>query len=173
MYAISELQNSYFLMKVGIGSHLTCIDWAIKRLLSDQEGDDLDIVELAAATKQDEVLPLVEKIIERYVGLGSLDDQLAAGKYIASLHQAYRDGRETVTSLDEKLTKLYYSLDYPNWLVMLSRNCEYATDIPNFLKPFEDEFEYIANLWLNSQSFDEFESRYSRDISDQHDIKYC
>lgn len=172
MNAISQLQNSYFLLKLGMGSHQTCIDWAIERLQSDQEGDDLDVVLLAAATNRDEIFPLVEKIIERYIGLASLDGELAAGKYIASLHQAYQAGKETVASLDEKFTKLYYSLGYPNWLTMLSRNCEYATDIPNFLKPFEDEFEYIANLWASAESLNEFESRYSRDISNQHDTKY-
>jgi hypothetical protein len=173
MNAISQLQNAYFLLKFGIESHQPCIDWAIERLQSDQEGDDLDVVLLAAATDRDEVLPLVGKIIERYIGLAALDDELAAGKYIASLHQAYQAGKETVASLDEKFTKLYYSLGYPDWLVMLSRNCEYATDIPAFLKPFEDEFVYVANLWASAASCNEFESQYSRDISNQHDIKYC
>ncbi|MCX7066158.1 MAG: hypothetical protein NTW85_00415 [Methylococcales bacterium] len=173
MNAISELQQSYFLLKIGIISHQTCIDWAMERLLSNQEGDDFDIVFLAITMNHDEVLPLVEKIIDRYIGLATIDDELVAGKYIALLHQAYQAGKETVASLDEKFTKLYYSLGYPNWLVMLSRNCEYATDIPDFLKPFEDEFEYVANLWVSAESRNEFESRYSRDLSNQHDIKYC
>jgi hypothetical protein len=170
MNAISQLQNFYFLLTLGIGSHQACIDWAIEKLLSDQEGDDLDIVLLAAATNHDEALPLVENIIERYIGLASLDGELAGGKCIASLHQAYQDGKETVASLDEKFTKLHYSLGCPDWLVMLSRNCEYATDIPDFVKHFEDEFEYVANLWASAKSQNEFKSRYSRDISNQHDI---
>ena len=55
---------------------------------------------------------------------------------------------------------------------MLSRNCEYATDIPAFKEPFEREFEYVASLWASTASKAEFEAQYSREISNQHDAKY-
>ena len=170
MNDISQLQKYYFFFKLGTESHKKCIDWAIEKLQSGQEVDDLDIVLLAGAISRDEVIALVEKILERYVGSASFDGQFVTGKYIVSLFESYKAGTETISSLDEKLTKLYYSLGYPDWLTMLSRNCEYATDVPDFLKPFEDEFEYVANLWSSSESSIEFKSRYSRDISNRHDI---
>jgi hypothetical protein len=170
MNAISQLWNFYFLLTVGIDSHQACIDWAIERLQADEEGNDLDIVLLAGATKRDEVRPLVADIIERYVGLASLDCELACGKYIASLCQAYQAKKETVESLDEKFTRLNYSLGHLDWLVVLSRNCEFATDMPDFAKHFEDEFEYIANLWASSESRSDFMSQYSRDISNQRAV---
>jgi len=170
MKAISELQKYYLLFKLGVGSNQKCIDWAIERLQLGQEEDDLDVVLLAGAINSNEVITLVEKILERYISIASFDDQLVAGKYIVLLFQSYKAGTETIISLDEKFTMLYCNLGYPDWLTMLSRNCEYATDIPDFLKPFENEFEYIANLWSSSESSTEFESRFSRDVSNQHDI---
>lgn len=171
MEAISQLEQNYFLLRVGVGDFHACIDWAIERLLRNQEGEDLEIVLLAAATKQEEVAPLVARIIERYCGANTLDEQLAAGKYVAFLRQEYLNARETIASLDSKFAPLYNQLDYPNWLGMLARNCEYATDIPAFKEPFEKEFEYVARLWESAKSRAEFESQYSRAISNQHDAK--
>lgn len=171
MEAIAQLEQEYFRLKVGAGHYQACIDWAVERLRHDQEGGDLEVVLLAAATKSEEVLPLAEKIVGRYRGTGALDDQLAAGKYIASLRSAYIRGSETIESIDAKLMAIYSRLGYPDWLVMLSRNCEYATDVPAFEEPFEEEFAYVAGLWESVSSREEFEQRYSREVSDQHDVK--
>lgn len=173
MEAIAQLEQEYFLLKVGVGNLHACIDWAIERLRQNQEGDDREIVLLAAATEQEEVTALVEKIITRYRGIHTLDEQLAAGKYMVSLRDAYIQGKETIESIDAKLTRLYQRLGYPDWLTMLSRNCEYATDVPAFKEPFEQEFAYIAELWKGASSTDEFEAQYSRAVSSQHDAKYC
>ena len=56
---------------------------------------------------------------------------------------------------------------------MLTRNCEYATDIPAFEEPFEREFSYIATLWAEAKIKADFDVKYSRDVSNQHDAKYC
>jgi hypothetical protein len=56
---------------------------------------------------------------------------------------------------------------------MLARNCEYATDVSAFKEPFEREFEYIASLWASAASQAEFDAKYSREISNQHDAKFC
>ena len=173
MEAIAQLEDEYIRLKLGVGDYQACIDWAIERLCQDQEGDDLEIVLLAAATKQEEVPPLVEQIIERYSGTGALDDEFVAGKYVALLRNAYLHGNETIQSIDAKLTTLYSGLGYPDWLAMLSRNCEYATDVPAFEEPFEKEFAYVAGLWASVKSRDEFEKAYSRAVSNRHDAKYC
>jgi hypothetical protein len=172
MEAIAELEQEYFLLKVGVGDIHGCIEWALERLERNQEGDDLQVVLLAGATKREEVVPLVEEIVRRYCGAGSLDDQLAAGKYISLLHRRYLRGEETIASIDAKLMVIYYRLDYPNWLGMLVRNCEYATDIPDFEEPFKREFAYIAGLWASVDNRAEFDSKYSRSISKQHDIRH-
>jgi hypothetical protein len=172
MEAIAQHLREFQFFKFGIGDRRKCIDWAIERLQKDQERNDLEIVLLAAATEKEEIQPLLHTIITRYCGVDALDDQLAVGKYVAWLRQEYLLGRETIKSLDEKLSRLYYPLGYPDWLIMLTRNCEYATDIPGFEEPFEQEFAYIADLWDAVSTRAEFERRYSRAVSNQHDVKF-
>jgi len=169
MKNIEQLQRLHFLLRMGSANWNGCIDWAIERLQKDEEQDDLDIVMLAAATREDEVHPLVSSIIERYIGVEDLNDEIAAGKYIVELHAAYKANAETAITLEPKLWKLFNSLGYPTWLGMLARNCEYATDIDAFEKPFEDEFQYIARLWANSRSLSEFVAVYDPKISSSHD----
>lgn len=170
MEQLTELDIAVFQLRMGFAPAERCVDWAVERLRLDQEGDDLDVVLLASARGIDEVLPLAEAIIERYRGAQRLSDQFLAGKYIVALRAAYLAGRESVSSLDAILTRLYRALDYPDWLVMLSRNCEYATDVPDFEQPFEREFDYVAGLWSEAGSAAEFEQRYSRETSSRHDV---
>ena len=165
-----ELELECFRLRHGDGQAERCVDWAVERLRLDQEGDDLEIVLLASARGVDEVLPLAEVIIERYRGDARLAEQFLAGKYIVALRAAYLAGRESVSSLDTIFTRLYPALGYPDWLVMLSRNCEYATDVPDFEQPFEDEFHHIATLWAQAESLAAFERVYSRETSNRHDV---
>jgi len=163
-----QLEYAYLFAKIGLGSFRACIDWAVERLQKDEEGSDLDIVLLAWA-EDDQVIPLVERIISKYCPLHTLDEQFIAGKYVAELRKAYFQNKETIVSLDAKLWNLHNHLDSPTWLVMLCRNCEYAMDVPAFVKPFEEEFAYIAGLWESVTSRADFEARYSRAISNQHE----
>ena len=167
MQQLTELELAVFQLQMGFSPVDRCVDWAVERLRLDQEGDDLDIVLLASARGVDEVLPLADVIIERYRGAQRLDQQFLAGKYIVELRAAYLAGRESVSSLDAILTRLYPALAYPDWLVMLSRNCEYALDVPDFQQPFELEFDYIASLWAEAGDVGAFERRYDRERSNR------
>ena len=170
MAQLTELDSAVFQLRLGFGHAGRCVDWAVERLRRDEEGDDLEVVLLASARGRDEVLPLAEVIIARYRGAQRLADQFLAGKYIVELRAAYLAGRESVSSLDAILTRLYRALDYPGWLVMLSRNCEYATDVADFAQPFEDEFRYIASLWAPAESLAAFGREYRRATSNRHDV---
>jgi len=170
MNAIRDLEQRYFQIKFGLGKPSACIDWAIDRLQANEEGEDQDIVLLAAATEATDALPLTEKILAKYLGYQALNEQLAAGKYVAELRKDFLAGKVSIEMLDSIFTKLYYRLDYPTWLTMLSRNCEYATDIPAFREPFEKEFEYITNLWEKSPTLEEFMRIYDKKISKTHDV---
>jgi hypothetical protein len=172
MKNIEQLREIHFKVKAGEARWQDYVDWAIDRLRNDDEGDDLDIVILAAATLPDEVPPLVLQIAERYLGDDALNDELAAGKRIVKLHRAYKNGNETAVSLEPKLWRLYYDLAQPDWLMMLARNCEYATDVPDFQGPFDAEFDYIARLWHGSSSLIDFKSQYDSSISRSHDVHY-
>ncbi|MBW3509225.1 hypothetical protein [Janthinobacterium sp. NKUCC06_STL] len=170
MQQLTELELAVFQLQMGFAPADRCVDWAVERLRLDQEGEDLDIVLLASARGVDEVLPLADVIIERYRGAQRLDQQFLAGKYIDELRAAYLAGRESVSSLDAILTRLYPALDYPDWLVMLSRNCEYALDVPDFQQPFELEFDYIASLWAEAGDVGAFERLYDRERSDRQGV---
>lgn len=135
----------------------------------DQEGGDIDIVLLAGATKEHEVLEQVPRIIDRYCGAAP-NDHFIAGKYIAALYADYLGKTETIESLDVKLTELFVRLGYPDWLVMLARNCEYATDVDVFIAPFERELDYVAELWSRAEDRSDFEAVYDRQVSNQHDV---
>jgi hypothetical protein len=66
MQSISQLERSYLLLKSGSGDIQACIDWALERLRRDEEGDDTDIVFLAASANRREVLTFAGRVIERY-----------------------------------------------------------------------------------------------------------
>jgi hypothetical protein len=171
MNAIASLEQEYLRLKFGFGNGEACVEWATERLQCDEENGDLEVVLLSAAKGRAEVLPLVEAIVDRYCGAIRTDEEYCSGRYIAALRDDYLNGRETVSTLDEIFTSLYSKLNYPNWLGMLMRNCEYATDIPIFQKPFEDEFEYIASLWNAAASKEAFYNKYDYSISLRHDAQ--
>jgi hypothetical protein len=169
MEALAQLEHSYFLAKAGMGDYHACIDWAVDRVCHDEEGDDEEIVLLAAASRRIEVLTLTEHVVERYCGHDALDNELAAGKYIAALRSNYLGRSETFASLGPKLRDLYVRLNYPDWLSVLCRNCEYAATVPEYKAPFEREFAYIAHLWVLARTRADFDNIYNRAISRQND----
>lgn len=168
MEAINQLERSYFIVKSGGGDYRECIEWALDRLRRDEEGDDTDIVMLAASIDRHEALTFTEHVIERYSGYQALDEQLAAGKYLVTLRHDYLRGRQSVATLEPKLQTLYEQLHYPGWLSILCRNCRRARDAAPFRDLFDTEFAYLARLWTVATSRQEFESRYNRAISVRH-----
>ena len=169
MNVIRELQRLAFLVRSGTMNWQSCIDWAIERLRNDEEGDDLDVVMLAAATLDDEASTLVPVILERYLGPDALSDELAAGKLIVEMFALFQAQKENAISLEPRLWRLFYDLGQPSWLIMLARNCEYATDVPAFEKLFLEEFQYISGLWKNSNTEAEFKAQYDHKVSQSHD----
>jgi hypothetical protein len=169
MEAINQLEHSYFLLKSGGGDYHECVQWALDRLRGNEEGDDEDIVLLAACSARSEVLAFAEHVVERYSGYQALDPQLAAGKYLVALRHDYLRHVETVRTLESKLLSLYDRLGFPGWLAVLCRNCRYAKEGPQYREYFEKEFAYLARLWAVAGSRAHFESRYNRAISAKHD----
>ena len=168
MEAITELERSYFLLKSGGGDYRECVEWALDRLRRDEEGDDTDIVMLAASGDPTEALTFAELVIGRYSGYRALDAQLAAGKYLVTLRHDYLRGIETVDTLESKLMSLYERLHFPGWLAVLCRNCRHAQGATPNQDLFDKEFAYLARLWAVAMSRQQFESRYNRTISALH-----
>jgi hypothetical protein len=170
MNNIDQLHSALLDHKFGLGDLNSCVDWAVDRLAQDEEGDDKEIALLAGSTDADEIEELSQKIINRYLEPEARNEELWVGKLLVRLYARYQSGGISICELEPVIYRLFRYLNYPNWLVMLSRNCEYATDVDNFVKPFEDEFKYISTLWSSSSSLGEFTSKYDRRVSNTHDI---
>ena len=54
MEAINQLEYSYFLARSAGGDYRDCIDWAMERLRRNEEGDDSDVIMLAASEEPEE-----------------------------------------------------------------------------------------------------------------------
>jgi hypothetical protein len=171
MENITVLLKAYMRLMYGEGGTQACIDWAVERLQNDEEAGDTDIRLLAGASKGEEAKALVPKILERYMGPAMMNPEQLCGKYIVELHQQYVNGEISIIGLEPVLWRMYQDISSPGWLVMLSRNCEYATDVEAFIRPFEDEFAYIAGLWEHASSYEDFIGRYDRKVSNSHDVK--
>jgi hypothetical protein len=169
MKAIAELQEVHARYRLGLVSYEGLIGWGVARLQNNDEGEDLDVVLLAASAAEAESVCLAEAILEKYAP-SALNLECIAGREIVLLRRRYLSGEIDIDKLDQIIDMLFVNLDYPNWLVMLARNCEYATDVEPFKEPFEKEFEYIASLWERSSSLEEFLSQYSREVSNSHDL---
>jgi hypothetical protein len=172
MATLPQLARLHLLLKAQLCDYRACVAWALELLQEHESTEDSLVLRLAGATEAQEATDLVARLLDRNSGNPSLDEQFVAGKYVAQLREDYIEGKETIASLDAKFTLLYVCLDYPEWLTILSRNCEYAQDVHDFEEPFEQEFTYVANLWASVQSRASFECRYSRSVSDQHDAAF-
>ncbi len=173
MNSVETLQNALFAYKHGICGLKECVDWAVARLSENENEGDADIILLAGSSNDSEAKCLAQNIVHRYLQPDALQEEVLAGRLLVRLHDSYRAGTISIVELEPIIDALYRNLGYPNWLVMLGRNCEYATDIEPFVKPFEDEFEYISALWKQSKSIDDFHKKYDRQISNTHDANYC
>ena len=169
MEALSQLQYEFLMHRIGMKGLDGCIAWAMDRLSLDQEGDDLDIVLLAGSACDQEAYFYVTAVLKKHCDILALDEELVAGKLLVELHRAYAAGAESLISLDRAISTISSNLSFPSWLTILSRNCEFATDVDYFVKPFELEFDYIAGLWATSDSSKDFHRAYSRAVSAKHD----
>lgn len=172
MNEIEELQLAYISYKRSDGQLKDCVNWAVERLVRNEEEGDEEIILLASSPMDWEIDQLVHNILRRYLGSEAENEEYWAGRLLVCFYDKYLARTIGITELDKKILSLYVNLDYPDWLVMLSRNCEYATDVDAFLKPFEDEFKYITDLWREAKSLDDFTKKYDRQISNSQDWRY-
>jgi hypothetical protein len=168
---IENLQSTYIKINLHLANWDALGEWAIERLINHEDNNDEHIILLAGCSFEDEAMELANKILSKYLHPEKRNKEYWAGKYIISLHEMFTNKELNITDLDEIFSKIYRELNYPDWLVMLTRNCEYATDIDNFEIPFLDEFNYIAQLWKICDNLTEFQSKYDRAISNTHDVQ--
>ena len=165
-----ELINYFIEAKYMETNYECCINWAIGQIEKGIDNNDINI--LAGLNPDDyfELKKYIEKIINEEIVFDQNNIETWAGEVVVKNGEKYLRKEIDIFKLDEILTKLYYKTNYPFWLAMLARNCEYATDIKAFEKPFLDELNYIMDLWKNSFDLNDFNMKYDRTISEKHDI---
>ena len=165
--AMAHIQDLFFRYWFYMVNASEWIDWAVERLQHNEEGDDLDIVMLAAMGRVDKPRKLIERIFQKYSGLAVSDEQLIAGKFVVLLRERYLAGSESIDSLDHQFRRIFYS-DMIEWMMDLMRICEYANVLDlGYLVPFEREFEYIAGLWSEADSVEAFKAHWNPDLSER------
>jgi hypothetical protein len=163
--------NAFFQGKFLDSGYAPCVDWALTEL--ENGSTDKNVTILAGLNKNDywEIKKYIEYIIGFELVDNNLNNENWAGKHIVELANKFNNKEMTIHELDEIIGKLYHRLNYPTWLTILSRNCEYANDIKVFEMPFQQELEYIRSLWEKCNTTEEFYKEYDRNISNMHDIK--
>ena len=173
MKNIEDLQHIYMLRQFGKVDREALVQWAVEWLVMGEDENDSEIILLSSSISSEEIDQLAEIVLRRYLSDEQRSEEYWAGKYIVKLFKMYHKKEISISDLDNILCSVYNGIGNPSWLVMLSRNCEYATDISNFEQPFIEEFEYIASLWSDAINVEDFYKRYDRSISNSHDIKSC
>jgi hypothetical protein len=173
MNEIEELQLAYISYKRSDGQLKDCVDWAVERLVRDEDEGDEEIIQLASSPLDWEIDQLVHNILRKYLGSDAENEEYWVGQLLIRLYDRYQSKSISIMELDPIFWSLLNNL-WPSghWLVQLCRNCEYATDVDAFLKPFEDEFKYITDLWREANSLGDFLKKYERQISNSHEAEF-
>ncbi len=142
------------------------IEWAIDML---EYVDDEDIINLSGlyAHEVNEVYQYIHNILEDDFNITYEALCEIAGKLIVSKSEEYYSNNLETHEFDLLIDKLRIRLDEPDWLVVLSRNAEYAIDIDNYVIPFHKELDYIVELWKSYPEHSEFISHYNREESNK------
>jgi hypothetical protein len=111
MKAIVRLEALYWDYQIKDTDYNRFIHWAIERLQRNVEGNDLDVVMLAASTERDEAFALTETIVQRYCPQVFTDETFALGKVIVRLHKRYQQGLETVLLLAPPAVSNFKSIE--------------------------------------------------------------
>lgn len=172
MKNIEVLKYNYLSSTLMKADYKSCVDWAIKQLQQDEDLDNLNVILLAGCSidSSQEISEYTSEILKEFSPISDDDQELVYGKYLVHLYEEYTNKNISIDELDHIILKMYNKLNHPDWLVMLSRNCEYATDIQSFVDLFEKEFEYVIQIWQKVITVKEFNSIYSRDISNNRDL---
>lgn len=164
---IEGLKYHLIRKKLFNSSYKTTIDWAISQLLNDV--DDINVALIAGSNYKDEreIEAYIENILGKNNEFSDYEVEEIAGKIIVEKSKEYLNGCISILEIENIIYKFYLSID-SDWLIVLSRNAEYATDIDYFVKPFEKELKYISRLWETYPTYNEFYIHYNRDISNMN-----
>jgi hypothetical protein len=162
------LKNLFFKAEYLDRAYTECIEFALCQIEKGNLESKISILAGLNPNTKTEIKGTIECIVDEKLDETNSSKEDWVGEYLTELSDKYIRNEIGISDIDLELNHVYMKLDYPDWMATLCYNSEYATDIESYKKPFENELEYISNLWKTSKDKEEFMRRYDPDISEAH-----
>lgn len=154
MHPLDHLQKISLLMRMGDLPWTAAVDWAVERLLRNEEAGELDIVMLAAAIDRDDAEALTEAVLTRHCGTAEVRDEMAAACVVLDLHRAYVAGQLTLQALDRALWRLTLHVREVAWLEALAIGTESVLIHVDERAIFDRRFDEHVRVWQDCADLD-------------------
>lgn len=145
-----------------------CIEWAAERRAAGESSPALS----ALAEREPGDATAIRKDCEQILGMDPLADQDTllewAGRYLVRAGRLFAEGSLGLEHIQGPIAKITEILGKPDWLVILARNCEYASGLPAYRAAFEAELKYLSRLWSHSPGIADFLRAYDQRVSSKH-----
>ena len=100
MNKIDELHNFCVKARFSLGKWHDCVDWAVQRLVNNEDQDNQYVILLASSNEQSEIEQLTSEILDTYLASGKRNDEYWAGKYVVFLHELFYSSEIDIFELD-------------------------------------------------------------------------
>lgn len=147
------------------GANQQYVDWAVSELLRGVDNIDVCLLASTVSNNNDEINLYIKNILGQNSGFSLSEIHEATGRIILDTGEKYYNHQISIIEIEKVIGKLYLSIEENDWLVILARNAEYATDIDYFTTHFENELKYIMSLWRDYPVYSDFIQNYDRNIS--------
>ncbi len=148
--------------------YASCLEWAAERIA---EGDSSPALRALAGREPGDAT-VIRKDCELILGMDAIADQDMvlewAGRYLAKAGRLFAEGSLGLERIQGPIAKITELLGKPDWLVILARNCEYASGLPAYRAAFEAELKYLSRLWSHAQGIADFLRAYDQRVSSKH-----
>jgi hypothetical protein len=160
MEAIDELQKIRLQIALGDAPWAAAIEWAIQRLLRDEQDGDLNVVMLAASVSATEAESWTRLVLDEHGSATKDRNEAAAMTLLPDWQTLLRSGQLTLESLDTKLCCLLSMTDNAPWVVDLELQCECVLIGWEEQSEFDDFLDGVAALCRQSGSLAAFREAY-------------
>src|SRR3990167_7187889 len=110
--SIEDLHSIYVQIRFGWSNWNALSQWALERLLNNEDNDDENIILLAGSSFEDEANELANKILTKHLDLEKQNEEYWAGKYIVELYDRFYKEELDIFELSNIINKIYNKLGY-------------------------------------------------------------
>lgn len=108
MNKIDELHDICMKAKFSLGEWRDCVDWAVQRLMKNEDQDNESIILLTSSNEESEIKQLTTEILNIYYAQEQKNDEYWAGKYFVFLHELFCGLEIDIFELEKRIWKIYY-----------------------------------------------------------------